>query len=175
MASADIAAAVRRSEELLRRRPSAALQADSPALCRWIGGVSVAVGDSRGREVVSDLPPALGGGGEAFTPGWFLRAGLAACAASGIAMRAASEGIALTRLEVEARSRSDARGLFGMTTPEGPVDPGPRDVELSVRIAASNASPERLRALVAAAQAISPVRSAFERATAVALVVETDP
>ena len=32
---------------------------------RWIGGVSVATGDGSGREVVTDLPAALGGGGEA--------------------------------------------------------------------------------------------------------------
>jgi uncharacterized OsmC-like protein len=175
MAIADIAAAVRRTEQVFRHRPSAALQADTPALCRWIGGVSVVTGDGSGREVVSDLPPALGGGGEAFTPGWFSRAGLAACTATCIAMLAAREGIELTRLELEARSRSDKRGIFGVTTDAGPIDPGPCEVELSVRIAASNASPERLRALVEAAQVISPVASVFEKATPVTLRVETDP
>jgi uncharacterized OsmC-like protein len=175
MAIADIAAAVRRTEQVFRRRPSAALQADPPAFCRWIGGVSVAAGDGSGREVVTDLPPALGGGGEAFTPGWFSRAALAACTATCIAMLAAREGIELTRLELEARSCSDKRGIFGMTTPEGRIDPGPRDVELSVRIAASNASPERLRALVQAGHEISPVLSTFEKATPVTLSVETDP
>jgi uncharacterized OsmC-like protein len=103
------------------------------------------------------------------------RAGLAACTATCIAMIAASEGIELTRLEVEARSRSDKRALFGMTDAGGPIDPGPRDVELSVRIAALNASPQRLSELVAAAQAISPVLSVFERATAVTLSIESDP
>lgn len=175
MATADIAAAVRRTEQVLRRRPAAGIHADSPALCRWVGGVSVVIGDGSGREVASDLPPALGGGGEGFTPGWFSRAGLAACAATGIAMLAARDGVELTRLDVEARSRSDARGIFGLLSPEGPVDPGPRDVELLVRIAASNAPPERLRALVDAMQAISPVRSLFENAKPVALKVETDP
>jgi uncharacterized OsmC-like protein len=175
MATADIAAAVRRTQQILRRRPGAALQADSPALCRWVGGVSVVTGDGSGREVVTDLPPALGGGGEALSPGWLSRAGLAACTATCIAMIAASEGVELTRLEVEARSRSDKRALFGMTDAAGPIDPGPRDVELSVRIAALNASPQRLGELVAAAQAISPVLSVFEKATAVTLSIESDP
>ena len=175
MATVDIAAAVRRTQEVFRRRPGAALQADSPALCRWVGGVSVVTGDGGGREVVTDLPPALGGGGEALSPGWLSRAGLAACTATCIAMIAASEGVELTRLEVEARSRSDNRALFGMSDADGPVDPGPREVALSVRIAALNASPERLRALVAAAQATSPVISAFEKATPVTLEIETNP
>jgi uncharacterized OsmC-like protein len=175
MAIAEIAAAVQRTEQILRRRPSAALHADTPALSRWIGGVGVATGDGGGREVITDLPPALGGGGEAFTPGWFSRAGLAACTTTCIAMLAASEGIELTRLELEARSCSDTRGLLGMTTDTGPVDPGPRDVELIVRIAASNASPERLRALVQAGQAMSPVLSVFENATPVTLSIETGP
>ncbi len=175
MAAADIAAAVRRTEEILRRRPGVAVQADSPALCRWIGGVSVVTGDGSGRDVVTDLPPALGGGGEALTPGWLSRAGLAACTATCIAMIAATDGIELTRLEVEAHSRSDRRGLFGMTSSDGPIDPGPRDVELRVRIAARTVSTERLVALVEAAQAISPELSAFEKATPVTLSIETDP
>jgi uncharacterized OsmC-like protein len=175
MATADIAAAVRRTQQVLERRPSAARHTDSPALCRWIGGVSVATGDGGGREVVTDLPPMLGGGGEAFSPGWLMRAGLAACTATCIAMLAASEGVELTRLELEAGSQSDMRGLFRVTTSAGPIDPGPREVTLSVRIAARNASPERLRALVEAAQAISPVLQAFERVTPVTLSVETDP
>jgi uncharacterized OsmC-like protein len=175
MGAAEIAAAVRRTEEVLRRRPGAALQPDSPAICRWIGGVSVATGDGSGREVITDLPAALGGGGEALTPGWLSRAGLAACTATCIAMLAAKESIELTKLELEARSRSDTRGLFRMATDTGPIDPGPRDVVLSVRIAAHNASPDRLRSLVEAAYAISPVLSVFEKATPVTLSVETDP
>jgi uncharacterized OsmC-like protein len=175
MAIADIAAAVRRTQQVFRRRPGAALHADSPALCRWIGGVSVVTGDGSGREVVTDLPPMLGGGGEAFAPGWLSRAGLAACTATCVAMLAAEAGIELTRLELEARSRSDSRGLFRMATAGGPIDPGPRDVTLSVRIAARNASPERLRELVEAARAISPVLSAYEKAVAVTVRVETDP
>lgn len=175
MGTADIAAAVRRTEQILRRRPSAALQADSPAICRLIDGVSVATGDGSGHEIITDLPTALGGDGGSLTPGWLARAGLAACTATRIAMLAANEGIALTRLELEARSRSDVRGLLGMTTDAGPIDPGPRDVVLDVRISASNASPERLRALVEAAQSTSPVLSLFESATAVTLCVETDP
>jgi uncharacterized OsmC-like protein len=172
MATSDIAAAVRRTEKVFLGRPSAALQPDAPALSRWIGGVSVVTGDGSGREIVSDLPPALGGDGAAFTPGWLSRAGLAAFTASCIAMLAARDGIELTRLELEARSRSDARGVFGMTEGAGPIDPGPRDVELTVRIAAANASPQRLRELVDAAQAISPVASVVEQARPVTLRVE---
>jgi uncharacterized OsmC-like protein len=62
------------------------------------------------------MPSEVGGSGDQVTPGWLFRAGLASCAATRIAMAAAAEGIELATLEVRASSRSDTRGLLGMTT-----------------------------------------------------------
>jgi len=175
LASKDIVAAVQRTAEILSRRPSAAVHPDSPALARWIGGLKVeAVGGVAGSSLVTDVPAALGGEGEGVTPGWLARAALANCTATCIALAAARAGIELERLEAEVRSRSDTRGLLGLAGPSGPVDPGPGDVELIVRIAAPGVSPERLRALAADTQALSPLMSLFQHATPVRLSIEAD-
>lgn len=173
MSSKDIVAAVERTAGILSRRPAAAVQPDSPALARWIGRLKVETRCGDGPGVLTDVPAALGGAGEGVTPGWLARAALASCAVSGIALAAARAGIELERLEAEVRSRSDTRGLLGIADPSGPVDSGPSDVELIVRIAAPGASPEQLRALVQASQGVSPLVSLFEHATPVRLSIET--
>jgi uncharacterized OsmC-like protein len=174
MASQDISAAVQRTEHILSQRPSAAVRTDSPALARWIGGMQVETGGGDGDNILTDVPAALGGDGVGVTPGWLARAALASCTVSCIALAAARAGIELERLEAETRSRSDVRGVLGLASPSGPVDPGPSDVELIVRIAAPGVSAERLRALATDTQALSPLMSLFTRATPVQLSIETD-
>src|SRR5580698_5856476 len=115
MAAKDIAAAFERSERVLRARPSAGDHVDQPATARWDGGVRFQIDDGHGRAVITDLPAALGGQNEAPSPGWLVRAGLAACLATCTAAVAAREGVELSVLEVEARGRSDVRGLVGVT------------------------------------------------------------
>ena len=64
-------------------------------------------------------------------------------------MTAAAEGIELTTLEVRASSRSDTRGLLGMTDADG--DARVRRPERRADCTSGSprpASPERLRALV---------------------------
>jgi len=173
MGATDIAAAFARTERVLRARPSAGDHADQPALARWEGGLRVLTDDGRGRAFATDLPALLGGEDTAPSPGWLVRAGLAACLATCIAAVAARAGVALSSLEVEARGRSDIRGLVGVADADGAaVDPGPRDLELVVRIAAPGVSAERLRALVDDANALSPVSAALQVARPLAVSVE---
>src|SRR5580693_1715721 len=173
MATKDIAAAFERTERVLRARPSVGDHADEPATARWDGGVRFQIDDGHGRTLVTDLTAALGGQNEAPSPGWLVRAGLAACLATCTAAVAAREGVELSMLEVEARSRTDARGLVGVTNADGAtVDPGPRDLELAVRIVAPGVDAARLAALVARADAISPVSAALRLARPVAVTVE---
>lgn len=175
MTSQTISAALDRLKSILRRRPEFGLQDDAPATARWESGLRVVSSHANGRQLVTDLPAELGGGGTEITPGWLMRAGLASCAATRIAMGAAVERIALESLEVSARSRSDARGLFGMADADGaPVDAAPRDVELIVRIRAPGIAAERLRALVEEGHDCSPVGNAFRRAVPVSLRIDID-
>jgi uncharacterized OsmC-like protein len=173
MASQDVAVALQRAEEVLRRRPSAGLHDDATAVATWDGGMRIVASHALGRRIATDMPPELGGSGGEVTPGWLVRAGLASCTATSIAMAAAGEGIELDALEVRATSRSDARGLFGITEGDGAaVYPGLRDVKLHVRVAAPGVAPERLRALVTESQRSSPMLTSIQGATPVGLSIE---
>jgi len=173
MTTQDIAAAIERAQTVLMRRPDMGLHDDMPGIARWQGGVSTVASHVNGAQMVTDMPAELGGSGEHVSPGWLVRAGLAACTVTTIAMVAAAEGIALDSLEVRADSRSDARGLLRLAGDDGkPCYPGPLDVRMVVRIAAAGVSAERLRALVDTAQRCSPMGSAIEQAVPVALRVE---
>jgi uncharacterized OsmC-like protein len=173
MQTQDIAAALRRVQHVLLRRPLSGVHDDAPATARWEGGTRVLASHANGTQLATDMPSELGGSGDRVTPGWMFRAGLASCAATSIAMSAAREGIELTLLELQACSRSDTRGLLGMTDGDGePVNAGPSDVRLRVRIAAKGIAPERLRALVDQGLRCSPIPCAVQSATAVALHID---
>jgi uncharacterized OsmC-like protein len=173
MTTSDIASAVQRVESVLRRRPQSGLHDDAPGTARWNGGLQVITTHANGSQVETDMPAELGGGGQGFTPGWLLRAGLASCTATRIAMAAATEGIALQSLELTASSISDARGFLGIADESGaPVSPGPRAVQLHVRIRAPGVAEERLRNLVESSHQLSPVSCAMQEALPVALHIE---
>jgi uncharacterized OsmC-like protein len=175
MASREIAAAMQRVESVLKRRPEVGLHDDAPAIARWESGTRVVSNHTNGTQLLTDMPTELGGSGEHVTPGWLVRAGLASCLATRIAMGAAAAGFELARLEVTATSRSDARGIFGISDASGAlVCAGPRDVKVLVRIAASGVPPERLRALVEDCNRCSPMSAALRDAVPVTLSIELD-
>jgi uncharacterized OsmC-like protein len=175
MATKDIAAAVERVQSVLKRRPAAGIHDDAPATARWQNGVRIVASHANGTQVLTDMPTELGGSGDQVTPGWLLRAGLASCCATRIALGAAAAGIELTMLEVSVSSRSDTRGLFGMADVSGePIGAGPRDVQLIVRISARGISEQRLRTLVEDCDRCSPVSAALRDVVSVALQIEAD-
>ena len=160
---ADIAAAWRRAESVLQRRPGSGLNSDAPATARWEGGTRVVATHANGAQLRTDMGVSLGGDGADVTPGWLLRASLATCTATIVAMLAAVEGIELVSLEIAACSQSDLRAVFAMKNPDGsPVDPLPQALTLHVRIsAADSVPPARLRALVEESFRRSPIVSAL--------------
>ena len=173
MSATAIAAALQRVQSVFQRRPEAGLHDDAPALSRWTGGMRVVTQHTDGHEVSTDMPLELGGSGDQVTPGWLMRAGLASCTATRIAMAAATEGIVLDLLEVEAGSRSDARGLLGMSETDGRrVPAGPLDMRLRVRLSARGVAADRLRALVEASCRHSPVGDAIETALPIELQID---
>lgn len=152
------------------------MHADDPAIARWEQGMRVVCRHANGTHVATDMPRELGGEGNQVTPGWLLRAGLASCLATRIVMEAAAREIAVTMLEITAASRSDMRGLLGMTDDAGePVPPGPQEVQLQVRIAAANVEADRLQAMVEESFRCSPVPAAVARSVPVSLHVAVDP
>lgn len=173
MAADSIAAAWHRAESALKRRPEMGLHDDAPATARWEGGSRVTSCHANGTQVQTDMPAELGGSGDKVTPGWLLRAGIAACTATRIGMAAAAQDIELTSLEVTTSSRSDLRGLLGMQETDGtPVSAAPREVQLHVRIAARNVPAERLRKLVEDSYDCSPMARAVKDSVPMDLQVE---
>jgi uncharacterized OsmC-like protein len=170
-----VAAAMDRFSALLKRRPGFGLQDDAPATARWQTGLRTVSSHENGLRLLTDMPVELGGTGTQVTPGWLLRASLASCAATRIAMAAAAEDVELAVLEVSASSRSDVRGLFGMADHDGrTVDAGPKDVVLTVRIAAHGLAHDRLRAIVEAGHRCSPVSQALSHAVPILLNIDLD-
>lgn len=155
-----------RASDAFGRRPSAAIQEDSPALAEWAGGLSAKLSHDAMPSLATDMPAVLGGEGAAPTPGWYFRAGVASCMVTSIAMQAAVRGIALKKVAEEACSESDARGMLGIA-PE--VPPGPLRVWLTVSLEAHDTPPESLRELVEVAHALAPMSGALRQSIEVAV------
>ena len=153
----------------LNEHPEDARYTDRPATA-VVNGLRAQVTGEHGESLVSDMPKGVGGEGSAPTPGWLLRAAMASCDATVIAMRAAQEGIELTTLEVTVTGESDDRGLLGM---DDSVPAGPLTARIHVTIAAEGVSPEKLQEIVDWADAHSPVADAVKRAVPTSVVVET--
>lgn len=169
MDNPSIARALRRVEEAFARKPALAVHDDTPARARWDGGLQARVELPGGGTLQTDLAPVMGGDGAGVPPGWLMRAGLASCLASAVALRAARLGITLRRLELQVHSVSDARGLLGS---EADVCAGPLSLRLDVAIEADGVDEATLRGLVAWADAHSPVSDALRRAIDPQLRVE---
>jgi uncharacterized OsmC-like protein len=132
---------------------------EQPATAILEEGLRCRVTAADGTAIGTDMPIAIGGDGSAPTPGWFVRAGIAACNGTVIAMRAARLGITLNKLEVTVDSESDRRGLLGMDD----VVPGPLRMSVRVNLNA-DADPGRLREIVHWAINHSPMADAVRRA-----------
>ena len=168
-----VAQAMRRVEAVLKRRPEAGSHDDSPAVSTWKAATQVIASHPNGTQVFSDMPGEFGGGGAHVTPGWLLRAGVASCTTTCIAMNAALQDIALDSLEVRVTSRSDSRGLLGMPGEDGTiVSAGPFDVRMQVSISAPGVPAQRLRELVEHSYACSPMGCAMKDPVPVELQID---
>jgi len=170
-----IAEAMARAVTVLNRRPDLGLHEDAAARACWRGGTRIAAHHASGAKMETDMPTELGGSGDQVSPGWLFRAGIAACAATVIAMIAASEDIGLSQLEVTVGSRSDTRGCLGMREPGGATVPaGPAAITLQVRLRAPGVDPARLRRLVDEGLRRSPMMDAMQRHPPITVEVEVD-
>jgi len=149
--------------------PERGRSTDKAAVATIQEGLRCKAEGPNGAVLITDMPKGIGGGGAAPTPGWFLRAALANCDATVIAMRAARLGIALTKLEVTVDSVSDNRGLLGLG--DG-IPAGPQSMRIRVVIAADGAAPEQLRQIVEWAESHSPVGDAVRRAIPSSMEIE---
>ena len=129
----------------LKANPEKALKKVTAATAVLEKGLKVRTVGPENEVIISDMPPTVGGEGSAPTPGWFMQAALATCNATGIAMKAAREGIELNTLEVSIDTESDTRGIFGI---QESIKVGPLNMRTRVRIGAEGVSEEKLHEIV---------------------------
>ncbi len=168
MPAGDIRSAIEGAVTYLTEHPEEARYTDSVARAVLEQGLRVRVEGPAGETVTSDMPESVGGTNSAPSPGWLFRAALASCEATLIAMRAAHQGVALTRLEVSVDSESDDRGILGI---DSNVPPGPLAIAVRVMARAGDGA-DRLREVVEWGHAHCPVQDVLGRAVPVELVVE---
>ncbi|HEU4384480.1 MAG TPA: OsmC family protein [Anaeromyxobacteraceae bacterium] len=169
MPAAHVAQSIDRVVAYLSEHPDKARSSDKAATAIVEEGLRCRARAPDGATVHSDMPKSIGGGGSAPSPAWLLRAALACCDATVIALRAAQLGVALAELEVTVDSESDDRGMLGM---DGRIPAGPLSMRTRVRIGAPGVPPERLREIVEWAEAHSPVGDAIRRAVPATTVIE---
>ena len=129
----------------LKANPEKAFKKVTAATAVLEKGLKVRTVGPENEVIISDMPPTVGGEGSAPTPGWFMQAALATCNATGIAMKAAREGIELNTLEVSIDTESDTRGIFGI---QESITVGPLNMRTRVRIGAEGVSEEKLHEIV---------------------------
>lgn len=158
----------------LAAHPEKAVGTDPRAVARLVSGLRTEVEGPSGQRAATDMPKGLGGGASAPSPGWYLRAGVASCTATVIALRAAELRVPLDLLEVAVESLSDNGGMAG---PGDEVPAGPLSATLTVSIRgagpATDAARARLEDIVRWGIAHSPMADALTRAVPMQVSVST--
>jgi uncharacterized OsmC-like protein len=166
-----IRSAIERASGTLAEHPEKAVGTDAAATALREEGLRFRVQGPKGA-VTTDMSESVGGGASAPTPGWLLRAALAACDATLVAMEAARDGVELTDLVVSVESDSDFRGVLGV---DDSINPGPLAVRVRIDLAAPDATEDQMSEIVQRAEARSPVRDAVVREVSMNTeVVRTD-
>jgi uncharacterized OsmC-like protein len=169
MTPSSIKAAIDSLSGAINADPDKARAKATPATARLVDGLQSEVTGPKGERILTDMPRAMGGEGSSPNPGWYLRAAMASCTTSVIAMHAAKRGIRLDSLEVTVESEGDNRGILGM---DEKVSAGYSELRMKVKIASSSATEAELRELTQFAEAHSPVGCTIEGAPPRSLAVE---
>ena len=169
MSATIIRDAIEKTSKVITEQPEKARSKNAPATARLLDGLRCEVTGPKGETVYTDMPPAMGGAASAPNPGWLLRASLASCTATAIAMRAAKLGVSLTTLEVTVESISDNRGILGL---DDKISAGLSSIATRVRIGARDVSPDRLRELAEWGDGHSPVACTARSSPGYALEIE---
>lgn len=165
----NVAEAIDKLAKRFTDQPDKARTKNAPAMARLEDGLKFHVTGPAGEKVLTDMPPPMGGAGSGPNPGWLLRAALASCNATVIAMRAAQQGVKLKALEVTVESDSDNRGLLGL---DENVSAGLFGLRTRVKIGAEGATPAQLREIVEWGEAHSPVGCTIRNAPSATTDIE---
>jgi len=171
MANQAIREAIDHVVKVIVANPEKARVSNATAIASLKNDLSFSVCGPNGEIVSTDMPRGIGGGGGVPQPGWLLRAALASCTGTVIAMRAAKIGIDLEKLDVTVASHSDNRGMLGLDEGVSAAMIGLRTV---VHIRAANASRDQLVSLARWADAHSPVACTLRSMLAAEIEVVSD-
>ncbi|MEP7082060.1 MAG: OsmC family protein [Chloroflexota bacterium] len=163
-----IRTAIEGASAYLTEHPDEARYTDSLATATLSEGLRVRVEGPNGERLETDMPAAVGGAGSAPSPGWFLRAAVAACVASLSRIRAAQLGLEGFAGSVEVDSESDDRGILGL---DARVPAGPLSMRIRFRVTADGTAADRLREVAEWAVEHCPVSDAVRRAIPVSVEV----
>jgi len=153
----------------LTANPHEARYRDGHARATLRDGLVVDVTGAAGEVLVTDMTTSVGGTASAPSPGWLFRAAIASCVTTLIAMRAASQEVAIESLEVTVDSESDDRGILGI---DASVPAGPLSVRVSVAVHASGVDGDLLREIARWGVEHCPVVDAVGRQVPVETLIE---
>ena len=134
--------AIEKASGYLEENPDAATGTDAAATAVHEDGLRFRVDGPKG-ELTTDMAESVGGGATAPAPGWLLRAALASCDATTVAMEAARDNVELADLKASVESETDFRGVLGVNG--GSAHPGP----IAVRVPHRADAPRRNRGTAA--------------------------
>lgn len=163
----DVGAAIGTARAWLVQHPEDARDEDVGVRATLGPGLSVELSDDHGATVSTDMPTALGGRGHDFTPGTLMRAAIASCNTTMIAMIAAERGLELDRVEVRVESISDNRGMLGSTD----VPSGPLELRVHYLVTGPDLGDDVVREIVAETEERSPLMDTLKRSVPVSYEV----
>ncbi len=160
MSVSEIGKAFENTENYLQSQTDPGPHADVAATATIADGLKCRIESPDGTAIYTDMPTSVGGSATANSPGWHLRAALASCDATLLAMRAARLGLELDNIEVRVEASSDGRGMF---LDEG-IAPGSDEMCVYFKIGANGVSQQQIKALVHWVEQHSPVGADIKRA-----------
>lgn len=95
-------------------------------------------------DMIVDVPPSIGGGGEGPTPGTLMRSALTSCIAIGVKLWAARADMHIDYVDVQLEADVDARGEMGV---DDDIAPGFLDMRLTISVR-SDAPAKEVEALI---------------------------
>jgi uncharacterized OsmC-like protein len=169
-AMSQIGDAVAGASAYLREHPEEARYRDSAAVASLGANLHVDVSGPGGESIATDMPRSIGGEAAVPSPGWVFRAAAAACVASLVGIRAATQGIELQPgdVEVTVDSESDDRGILGL---DPATVPGALSMKVVVRISGTSLGTEARTALARWALDHCPVTDTAARPVPIELEV----
>ncbi|MCI4646400.1 MAG: OsmC family protein [Hyphomonadaceae bacterium] len=116
-------------------------------------------------DLISDVPPGMGGSGQGASPSMLFRSAVSGCLAIGLKMWAARQNVPVEEISVTVETDVDARGQLGVACKAAP---GFEAIRVTIEIA-SNAPAEAIGAVIEKTLRTSPMIDAISGPDAIDL------